>query len=34
MCLTKAMTGHTLQTRGIRQRLNDMMKAGTKHWSG
>jgi hypothetical protein len=32
--LTKSVAGHTLPTRGIRQRLNDMTKAGIKECSG
>jgi hypothetical protein len=29
LCLTKPLAGHTLQPRGIWQRLNDMTKART-----
>jgi hypothetical protein len=30
LCLTDPVARHTLQSRGIRQRLNDMTKARTK----
>jgi hypothetical protein len=29
LCLTEALARHTLQSRGVRQRLNDMTKART-----